>query len=202
MKKGKNILVFRFLIGVILVLGNGWYSQSNAQYYIWGSSKNYDILRNDSAYCYIYKSESIYQPTQIYYEMCVKRSFLEEVYICNFDYNNNPISFGTLYITIDGQDTVVFIDTLGTAQIRLSRTTQNFDIKTFTKPQGFHIPITDRYIPTKIKIVWGTLNDSASILTICSKVPLDDKKLTEISNTLFLGCPIDSDLFYYYFSDE
>lgn len=202
MKKGRSTSAFKHLFLLALVFNVGWHFQLNAQYYIWDVSKNYHCLRNDSAYCYIYKCESIYKPTQIYYEMCKKDSFVEEVSILNVDYNNNPISFGVLNITIDGQDTSVPIDTSGFVFFRLPQTTHNIEIITFTKPQGFHVPISDGYIPSKIKIVWGVVNDGPTILTICSKKPLLDSEVSEISNLLFLGAQIDSELYYYYFSDE
>ena len=202
MKKRRSTSAFKHLFLLALIFNIGWHSPIDAQCYIWGVSKNYHCFRNDSAYCYIYKSESIYKPTQIYYEMCKKVSLVEEISILNVDYNNTPISFGVLNIAIDGQDTSVSIDTSGFVCFRLPQTTHNIAITTFTKPQGFHVPISDEYIPSKIKIVWGVVNDGPTILTICSKIPLSDSEITEISNLLFLGAQIDSESYYYYFSDE
>lgn len=187
-----------FMVLVSNVIGG---AETNAQYR-WDYSKNYDSLRNDKIYSFCYKIESVYHPTQIYYEMSEKRHHKEEVAICNVDYNNNPIWPGVLHITIDGQDSLVFIDTLGGANIWLPCTAHNIKITISAKPQGFYIPITNSHFPSNIKIVWGAIDDRQTILTLCSKVPLEDEEIKDISNSLFLGNHIDSDLFYYYFSDE
>ena len=97
---------------------------------------------------------------------------------------------------------MVFTDTLGIAQINLPGTAQSIRISTFTKPKGFYITIADRRIPSIITIVWGSIEYSPSTLTLCSKVPLEYKELKEISNSLFMGNHIDSELYYYFFNNE
>jgi hypothetical protein len=191
----------RFCFFMILVASVIGCSETNAQYR-WDFSKNYDSLRNDKNYSFCYKIESVYHPTQIFYEMRENGRLKEEVLFRNVDYNDNPIYPGVLHINIDGHDTLVFTDTLGDANICLPCTAQDIKISISAKPSGFYIPISNLHFPSSIKIVWGSVDDRPSILTLYSKVPLEDKELTEISNSLFLGSSIDSDLFYYYFSDE
>lgn len=198
-RKYGNTWAFKTICTLFLLIM--WYPPASAQYH-WNFSENYDSLRTNTAYSFCYKIESIYHPTKIYYEMCEKDNFKEEVVILNTDYGNNPICLGLLRINIDGHDTAIFTDTLGIASIRISSTTQTFKISIFTKPDGFYVPISAGFAPSKIKIVWGAVNDGPSILTICSKIPLKDSDLTKISNLLFLGANADSELYYYYFSDE
>ncbi len=91
----------RFCFFMILVASVIGCSETNAQYR-WDFSKNYDSLRNDKNYSFCYKIESVYHPTQIFYEMRENGRLKEEVLFRNVDYNDNPIYPGVLHINIDG----------------------------------------------------------------------------------------------------
>ena len=201
-KKCVSIWGFKKLYIFIFFFSNiPWGLCVNAQYR-WNCSKNYDSLRNDKTYSFCYKVESVYHPSQIYYEMTEKNEKENIVVIHNIDYNGIPICYGVLHISTDGYDTILFTDTLGTAHISLPNNAQTIKISTFTRPKGFQVSITDRSVPSLIEIVWGSIEDSPSILTLCSKVPLKYKELKEISNSLFMGNHIDSESFYYFFTNE
>ncbi|MBR3724082.1 MAG: hypothetical protein IKN11_01655 [Bacteroidales bacterium] len=120
----------------------------------------------------------------------------------NIDYNDIPICYGALQISIDGHDTIIFTDTLGIARIILPYNAQTIKISTFTRPKGFQITTTDRSVPSLIEIVWGSIEDGSSILMLYSKVPLKFKELREISSSLFMGNHIESESFYYFFTNE
>ena len=173
----------------------------NAQYR-WDCSKNYDSLRNDKTYSFCYKVESVYHPTQLYYEMTEKNEKENIVVFHNIDYNDIPICYGALQISIDGHDTIIFTDTLGIARIILPYNAQTIKISTFTRPKGFQITTTDRSVPSLIEIVWGSIEDGSSILMLYSKVPLKFKEFREISSSLFMGNHIESESFYYFFTNE
>lgn len=201
-KKYVSIWGFKKRYLIILFISNiPWGLYVNAQYK-WDCSKNYDSLRNDKAYSFCYKVESVYHPTQLYYEITEKNEKENIIVIHNVDYNDSPIHFGVLHISVDGYDTIVFTDTLGIAQINLPSTAQTIRISTFTIPKGFKITISDRCVPSIIRIVWGSIEHSPSILTLCSKIPLKYKELKEISNTLFMGNHIDTESYYYFFTNE
>lgn len=197
MSKIKNIIVAVLLV---FSVGFNYYDSLKAQI-IWGASGNYSVLKDNPRYRFCYKIESEYKPTQVFYEMTDFDEFGNEIIFENVDYDNRPVSMGTLRINIDSSDTVVFTDLAGIVKVSLSKCPQSVGVKIFPKPEGFHLPISNGVIPTRVRIVWGS-NVGRAILTLYSKSKLNDDELDAINKGLFSGKPAESDKYYYYFSEE
>lgn len=175
----------------------------NAQSIIWGTSENYQRLRDDTSYHFCYKLESVYKPTKIFYEMVSVGNFNNEIVIENVDYENEPIVGEPLRIRVGNKDTLIFSDTMGCAIIKLLEPPQEIWIRIFPKPNGFYVRQTRDYLITsKIKLLWGSAPGGRCILTIFSKKKLEEIEIMEMESILFSGNSIESDEFYYYFSEE
>ena len=174
---------------------------SYAQFYIWGESINYEKEVANMDYKYCYKIDGYWRQTLIHYKMVDKASFDNKIEITNTNYYNEWQMYA-IKISIDGRDTL-FITEGDSSRITIAVDTipQNMSFSIYSRPNRINVPITDFEVPSLITIIWGLPNDGQGVLTIRSKIELNQEDIDDIQQSVANGNRSAPDDYYFFISD-
>ena len=178
---------------------------SEAQFYIWRESDNFQENNENPEfkYCYKLQTEPDFSPSTVLYEMTDTAHFDNKLEIENLSFFNDTFSFIFFTLSIDGKkDSLVFADSTGTVEIRFAKRPVSVTIKGGAVFDKFILPISPNALPKKMTIVWGHSKEPREILTIYSKKELPHHELMEIRHCLCAGKKVCSDDYYYYLGEE
>lgn len=173
-----------------------------AQFYIWGESVNYEkeIANMDFKYCY--KIDGFWRKTLINYKMVDKAHFDNNIEIINTNYYNEYQLYAII-VNVDGEDTLLIEEGVSSRITLIVDTIpKNMSFLIFSRPNWISVPITDFEVPSQITILWGLPNEGQGVLTIRSKVELNQKDIENIRQSVENGNRIAPDDYYFYISDK
>ena len=163
---------------------------------------NYAQEESNCDFKYCYKIESYWRQTQVYYQMVEKSNFNNRIEIINKNYNNDWM-FYVIKIKIDNKDTLIITDSDSTKNTLFFDTVPTHMILyVSTRTDKIDVPITDDEVPSQITILWGKPNEGKGLLTIRSKIELNQKEIDTIRQAVSNGGHWAPDYYYYFISDK
>lgn len=172
-----------------------------AQFFIWGESVNYEKEVGNTEFCHCYKIDGYWRQTLIHYQMVDKAHFNNKIEIENSNYYKEWQMYA-IKLSVDGKDTVLVTDSdSGVCTLIFDSIPFYLKLTIFSLPNGVYVPITDYEVPSRMSILWGQPNGGHGVLTIRSKVELNQKDIEVIRQSVANGSRWAPDYYYYFISD-
>ena len=172
-----------------------------AQFYIWGESVNYEKEVGNTEFRHCYKIDGCWRQTRIHYQMIDKTQFNNKIEIENSNYNKEWQMYA-ISLSINDKDTLLLVDSdSGVYTLDLDNIPSYLKLTIFPLPKGVYVPITDYEVPSRISILWGQPNGGHGVLTIRSKVELNQRDIDIIRQSVANGSRWAPDYYYYFISD-
>ncbi len=190
-----NILDINALVLLIFVF-TSLFACSQIQ---WGHSENYNRLKGNRQYKYIYKINTIYGDTWTYYEIADRKE-MDTLNLYMVDFDGNPRCYEAITLLLDTKDTTLITDSNGYASVTCNKAVNTLYLIVFYSTVKIKMPLSLDMVPLKTNIVIGKIPKSC-LLNIYSKRPLGFSEIKNIKDNAVNMNPFENEDYYYFYSE-